>query len=87
MLNELWYKPKAYQENTRESYILNWVEIEIDSWPLIPTYLEIEWKNESEVDKTIELLGFNIWDTTCINTKEIYKNYWIDLESIKELRF
>ena len=44
-------KSRGYQENKRTQYILNGVEIDIDSWPMIPTYVEIEGKNEEEVMK------------------------------------
>ena len=87
LLSQLWYKPKLYQENIRESYLMNWVEIEIDSWPLIPAYLEIEWKNIKEDEKTVKLLWFNMNDTTSINTEKVYKKYWIEISDIKELKF
>lgn len=87
MLEELWYKAKAYQENNRISYKLDWVEIELDFWPLIPVYMEIEWKNEEEVKNTVEKLWYKMSDTTSINTNKVYDKYWIDLSKIKNLRF
>jgi len=87
ILKELWYIPRAYQENKRISYKLDWVEIEIDFWPLIPVYIEIEWKNEIEVENVVKQLWYKMVDTTSINTKKIYLNYWINLDSIKELKF
>ncbi len=44
-LEKLGYEHKSYQENRRTSYILDGVEIEIDLWPLIPPYVEIEGKS------------------------------------------
>ena len=41
LLNRIGFFSKAYQENDRIRYMLDGVEIDIDSWPLIPTYLEI----------------------------------------------
>jgi len=87
LLNELWYKAKAYQENKRRSYILDWVEIEIDFWPLIPVYMEIEGKNEKEVEQIVKKLGYSMSDTTSINTTKVYDKYWINLSEIKELKF
>ena len=34
-------------------YVLNGVEISIDSWPMIPTYAEIEGKSDEDVTKYI----------------------------------
>ncbi len=87
MLEELWYKAKAYQENKRISYKLDWVEIELDFWPKIPVYMEIEWKNEKEVEKIVNKLWYKISDTTSINTTKVYEKYWINLAKIKDLRF
>jgi adenylate cyclase class 2 len=42
LLNELGYTAKAYQENVRHSYRLNDCDVEVDEWPGIPTYIEIE---------------------------------------------
>lgn len=87
LLQKLGYNSKGYQENKRISYRLDDVEIEIDTWPKIPPYLEIEADSIEKVKNTIKKLGFEKSDSTSINTKEIYKKYGIDIESIKELKF
>lgn len=87
ILEELWYQHKSYQENKRESYILNNVNIEIDSWPMIPAYLEIEWRSEDEILDIVKQLWYNINDVTSINTKKVYMNYGINLEEHKNLTF
>ena len=87
LLKKLGYIPKGYQENKRISYTLKDVEIEIDFWPHIPAYLEIEGKSVKDVEKIIKLLGFTLAQTTSINTEKVYKKYGIDLSSIKELKF
>lgn len=40
ILKELGYVPRNYQENYRIIYNLNGVQISIDTWPKIPTYVE-----------------------------------------------
>jgi adenylate cyclase class 2 len=79
--------PKAYQENRRTSYRLGDVEVQIDEWPRIPPYLEIEAKNEQDVERVVRLLGFTMEQTTSINTKKVYARYGIDIEKIPELKF
>jgi adenylate cyclase, class 2 len=86
-LEKLGYFNKGYQENKRISYILNDVEIEIDFWPRIPPYLEIEGKSIEEVENIVKLLGYKISQTTSINTTDVYKKYRIDIENIKDLKF
>ena len=86
-LQKLGFIAKGYQENKRISYILNHIEIEIDFWPQIPPYLEIEGKSKKQVEMMIKKLGFAVSQSTSINTTEVYKKYEIDLNSIKELKF
>ena len=86
ILQELGYEYRAYQENRRIQYKLNGVEIDIDSWPMIPTYLEVEASSEEEVYKTIELLGFDKSQITTRDVEGIYNDYGHDVMEIKELK-
>ena len=88
ILNELGYTPRAIQENKRIKYDLNGVEVDIDTWPKIPTYLEIEGTSEKEVYDTLELLGIKKEDTTSLDVQSIYEQiYNIDLEKESNLSF
>ena len=88
ILKELGYTPRGIQENKRIKYDLNGVEVDIDKWPLIPTYLEIEGKTEEEVYKTLELLGIEKDKAISLNTQSIYKEYYnIDLTNKPLLYF
>ena len=88
ILSELGYNPKGFQENKRIRYNLNGVEIDIDTWPLIPTYLEIEGKSEKEVFDTLELLNISKEKSTSLDVQSIYKEiYNIDIEKEPNLSF
>ena len=88
LLERIGFKNKGYQENKRTQYILNGVEIDIDSWPMIPTYLEIEGKSEEEIIKIQKLLNMDESKKTMLNCKDIYMQiYGIDIDKIKELKF
>lgn len=80
-------KSRGYQENKRTQYILNGVEIDIDSWPMIPIYVEIEGKNEEEVMNTLEILELPKDKVTTLDVDSVYKKYGIDLKVIKVLKF
>lgn len=86
ILNELGYNKKAYQENKRRRYYLNGVEIDIDSWPLIPDYIEIEGKNKEEVNNIVKLLEYDDKDITTKDVQTIYDDYGYDLDKIEELK-
>jgi adenylate cyclase class IV len=54
------YKIKAYQETLREKWSLgDCLEIAIDSIPGIPTYVELECKNEKEIKRVSKLLDLD----------------------------
>ncbi len=88
MLQVLGYTPRAYQENKRIRYILNDIEIDIDSWPLIPTYMELEGNNIDTIKEIEKLLEIDENKITALNCQDIYEQiYHIDIDSIKELKF
>jgi adenylate cyclase class 2 len=60
---------KTYQETKRESWMLDGVEVEIDTWPWIPSYLEIEGKTEKDVQAVAAALGFD-WGTALFGSVE-----------------
>ena len=88
ILNELGYTARGKQENKRIKYNLNGVEVDIDSWPKIPTYLEIEGHNEEEVLNTLDILGIERDKATALDVQSIYKEiYGIDLRKTPNLSF
>ncbi len=89
ILEMLGYKHRNYQENKRIRYILDEVEIDIDTWPLIPTYAEIEGKNKEVVIAILKKLDYFGSDkVTTLDVTSIYNDiYNIDVLNIKELYF
>ena len=88
VLNELGYQARGYQENKRITYMLDDIEFDIDSWPMIPTYVEIEGKNNAAVEEMIERLNLDTSKITTLDVTSIYKDiYGIDILGMKELRF
>lgn len=87
-LERIGFFNRGYQENDRIQYFLDGVEIDIDSWPMIPTYMEIEGKSKEEVMKMKEKLDLDESKITTLNCDDIYKQiYNIDISKIKELKF
>ena len=86
ILKELGYEAKAFQENRRIQYLLNGCEVDIDYWPGIPTYLEIEGPSEDAVYHIVDVLGFKKEDCTSLDVQGIYKSYGIELDKIDNLK-
>ena len=88
ILEELGYKPRGIQENKRIKYNLNGVEVDIDTWPKIPTYLEIEGSSEEAVYNTLKLLKIKKEDATSLDVQSIYEQiYGFDLNKNPNLYF
>lgn len=87
LLGVLGFTAKSYQETKRTSFILDGAQVEIDSWPRIPPYLEIEAGSKDEVVRIAGVLGYPETDLTGENTIKIYARYGIDLNTIPALRF
>jgi len=87
LLEMMGFSAKSYQETKRTSYTLDGAELELDTWPGIPPYLEIEAATKADVVGVAELLGYTEADLTGENTIKIYARHGIDLNTIRELRF
>ena len=59
LLDAIGLHAKAYQETKREKWLYGDVEVTIDTWPWIPTFVEIEGQNETSVRKTADDLGLD----------------------------
>ncbi len=73
---------KFYQENKRTRWVKDGVEFDIDTWPELEPYLEIEAPSWEKVDEAIKLLRLNPGDKKVFSTHQIYK-----LKGINELEY
>lgn len=66
-------KPKALQETYRESWIKDGVEIDIDTWPWVPSFIEIEGPSAESVEKLANELGFKMEDAEYGSVEIVYQ--------------
>ena len=78
---------KMYQENKRTRYLLDGIECDIDSWPLLQPYLEIEGSSWERVYLTAEKLGFKREDAKIFSTNQIYRLQGLDDRNYTRLTF
>jgi len=73
---------KSIQEKKRELWRFGDVEFMIDTWPWIPTFLEVEGDSEDSVRNAAALLNMN-WEAALFGgVARIYKHYF-DVEYVK----
>ena len=87
ILEELGYKNRGFQQNKRTQYILDGVEIDLDRWPLIPEYLEIEGENEQAIYDCLDKLEISKDKIVTLDVSSIYTHYGYDGDNLTNLNF
>lgn len=87
LLESLGIAKRSYQEKIRYSYKYKLAEIEIDIWPLLRPYMEIECDDDNTINEIIESLGVSDKEIVSLNTEQLYKRINIDVHSMSELKF
>jgi len=82
MLNKMGYKARSKQENRRIRYLLDGVEIDIDFWPMIPSYLEFEAESEEQIKQVCRKLGIDFSELVTLDVSSIYDKYGIKFNNI-----
>lgn len=67
---------RAYQETKREKWMLGDTEVTIDTWPWIPTFIEIEAASEEKVKTTVSKLGLDWKKAMHRSVETAYQNYY-----------
>ncbi len=77
-----------HQQKKRIHYRVGDIQVDIDFWPLIPPYLEIEGETREKVEALARQLGFDPAQASGLDNFYIYKDvYGINVDEIKELVF
>ena len=87
ILEELGYKKRSIQENKRVRYILNDVEIDIDTWPHLNPYVEFEGNSEKQIKEVVEILGLDYSKCITDNAQDIYMSLGYTQEDLNNLKF
>lgn len=72
-LGRIGARKKAYQETKRELWVIDGVEITIDTWPFLEPIIEIEGKSEEDVKKVSAQLGLNYKEALFCPIGKIYE--------------
>ena len=76
---------KAVQETKREIWILDSCEISIDTWPWLPTFMEIEGPSEDEVWAAAQILGYTKAQAKFGSVDSTYQHYYgVDEEIVNQ---
>lgn len=87
ILRKIGLADKFYMENKRIRYVLDDIEFDIDFWPKLKPYLEIEAPTWGKVNKGIRLLGLDPKDKKIFSTAQVYRLNGIEENNYKEITF
>lgn len=74
ILKSLGLREVRYQENYREEWRLDEVVFDFDTWPDLPTFLEIEGPDEASVSQAAMALGLDYSEARFGSVDEIYRS-------------
>ena len=74
-------------EKYRHSFVLDEVTIDIDTWPKIPTYMEIEGPSVESLKIFCSKIGLNWEKRFDGDAREVFRNYKYDLDNITVITF
>jgi adenylate cyclase, class 2 len=72
LLEAMGFSAVRYQENYREEWKLDGVTFDLDTWPDLPTFLEIEGPNEAAVRTAAGTLGLDLAQASYGSVDEVY---------------
>lgn len=87
LLEALGYSYKSYQEKERTTYLFQGHEIDIDTWPGIPTYFEVEGNSEKDLEEVLNKLGYSLSESVSCTADEIYEKYGKTMFEKRDLKF
>ena len=87
LLLKIGLKEKRYMENRRIRYQLNGVEFDIDFYPQLQPFLEIEAESWDKIDEAIKWLGLNPEDKKIFSTNQVYRLNGIEESEYSKITF
>lgn len=87
LLESIGIYKRNYQEKIRYSFVYKDAQIEIDIWPKLEPYLEIECDNDKTIEEILEKLNLKENEIVSTNTESLYKRKNIDVLQISTLKF
>lgn len=86
-LEKVGLKAMRNLEKYRHTFELNNVTIDVDSWPKIPTYMEIEGPSVESLKNFCKQLGFDWEKRFDGDAREVFRHYGYDLDKIDVITF
>ena len=87
LLNKVGLESIRRLEKYRHTFKLGDVTIDIDSWPKIPAYVELEGPSVESLEETCGKLDMDWKKRFDSDAREVFRRYGYDLDNITEITF
>lgn len=87
IFEKIGFVEKHYAEKKRIRWEKDDIEFDIDTYPKLETYLEIETTSWEKIDKAIDLLGLNPKDKKIFSANQAYALKGIKVGELKRITF
>ncbi len=87
LLNAIGLTKKRAEEKLRIHYELEGASIDIDTWPGVPPYVEIEAESEQLLKSTCNRLGLNFEQAFLGDAHDVFRHYDIEPTSVPNMVF
>lgn len=86
-LKKIGFIEKHEAEKKRVRWQKGSITFDVDTWPAIPTFIEIEAENWEDIDKATKLLGFNSNERKICSVNQIYRLYDMNVDDYQKISF
>jgi len=87
LLKEIGLREMRQNEKYRHTFKLDDVTIDIDTWPKIPVYVEIEGPSVESLKNICSRVGLNWEKRFDADAREVFKHYGYDLDKLTVVTF
>lgn len=88
LFEKIGLNPHRHQQKYRHTFELNTVTVDIDTWPSIPVYVELEGNAEEDLKNVAQILGFD-WEKADMHSAAwvIENVYKIPVRQLRKFTF
>lgn len=87
LLGKVGFIEKHEAEKKRTRWQMGEIEFDIDTWPGIPTFLEIEAPSWEAIDEATRSLGLDPKERKICSVNQVYRMYDMDVDDYQKLSF
>ena len=87
ILLSIGFVEKHYVENRRIRYVLDDIEFDIDFYPQLEPYLEIEASSWEKIEEAIKLLSLDSSDKKIFSATQVYSQSGINVDDYQKITF